>query len=207
MNDYYADLGVARDASPEDIKRAYRKAARRLHPDVNPGPEAEAQFKKVSQAYDVLSDADIALYDAKESGRDRLSITGEGDTVTDRLRARLGWSERIREALAEDRFELFEQPIVAIGSGQVAGSELLLRMRARDGSIIAPGMFLDVAERFGQIQAIDCWVIARAVRLLAERAGALGARFGCATPCEALDAHRVFDAALRSGQTHRAEPV
>ncbi|QKE85203.1 molecular chaperone DnaJ [Arthrobacter sp. NEB 688] len=58
MNDYYADLGVARDASPEDIKRAYRKAARRLHPDVNPGAEAEEQFKKVSQAYDVLSDAD-----------------------------------------------------------------------------------------------------------------------------------------------------
>ena len=58
MNDYYADLGVARDASAEEIKRAYRKAARRLHPDVNPGPEAEEQFKKVSQAYDVLSDED-----------------------------------------------------------------------------------------------------------------------------------------------------
>ena len=42
---------------------------------------------------------------------------------------------------------------------------------------------------------------------LAERAGELGGRFGCATPREALDAHRVFDAALRSGQTHRAEPV
>ena len=42
---------------------------------------------------------------------------------------------------------------------------------------------------------------------LAERAGALGARFGCATPREALDAHRLFDAALRSGQTRRAEPV
>ncbi len=56
MNDYYADLGVARDASADDIKKAYRKAARRLHPDVNSGPEAEEQFKKVSQAYDVLSD-------------------------------------------------------------------------------------------------------------------------------------------------------
>ena len=56
MNDYYADLGVDRDASAEEIKRAYRKAARRLHPDVNPGAEAEEQFKKVSQAYDVLSD-------------------------------------------------------------------------------------------------------------------------------------------------------
>ncbi len=123
-------------------------------------------------AEEVLSDADIALYDAKEGGRDRLSITGDGGVVTDRLRARLGWSERIREALAEDRFELFEQPIVAIGSGHVAGSEMLLRMRDVDGSIIAPGMFLDVAERFGQIQAIDCWVVARAIRLLAERQAA-----------------------------------
>ena len=58
MNDYYADLGVSRDASLEEIKRAYRRKARKLHPDVNPGPEAEEQFKKVSQAYDVLSDAD-----------------------------------------------------------------------------------------------------------------------------------------------------
>ncbi|HQV90945.1 MAG TPA: molecular chaperone DnaJ [Phycicoccus sp.] len=58
MNDYYADLGVSRDASAEEIKRAYRKAARKLHPDVNPSPEAEEQFKKVSQAFDVLSDAD-----------------------------------------------------------------------------------------------------------------------------------------------------
>jgi molecular chaperone DnaJ len=58
VNDYYADLGVARDATAEDIKRAYRKSARRYHPDVNPGPEAEEQFKKLSQAYDVLSDPD-----------------------------------------------------------------------------------------------------------------------------------------------------
>ncbi len=56
MNDYYADLGVSREATAEEIKRAYRRKARTLHPDVNPGPEAEEQFKRVSQAYDVLSD-------------------------------------------------------------------------------------------------------------------------------------------------------
>ena len=65
MNDYYKDLGVGRDASPEDIKRAYHRMARKLHPDVNADAESEDRFKRVSQAYDVLSDTDKRrAYDA-----------------------------------------------------------------------------------------------------------------------------------------------
>ncbi|MFG6476606.1 molecular chaperone DnaJ [Microbacterium sp. P06] len=58
MADHYEVLGVARDASTDDIKKAYRRLARQLHPDVNPGDDASEKFKLVTHAYDVLSDAE-----------------------------------------------------------------------------------------------------------------------------------------------------
>ncbi len=56
--DFYEVLGVSRNASADEIQRAYRKLARAYHPDVNKDPEAEERFKDVSEAYDVLSDPD-----------------------------------------------------------------------------------------------------------------------------------------------------
>ncbi|MDQ7088162.1 MAG: DnaJ domain-containing protein, partial [Acidobacteriota bacterium] len=54
--DYYAILGVDRGASAEEIKKAYRRLARELHPDVNPSPEAQARFQEINEAHEVLSD-------------------------------------------------------------------------------------------------------------------------------------------------------
>ena len=55
--DYYQILGIKRDAKPEEIKKAYRRLARKYHPDVNPGDKAaEERFKLMSEAHDVLSD-------------------------------------------------------------------------------------------------------------------------------------------------------
>jgi diguanylate cyclase (GGDEF)-like protein/PAS domain S-box-containing protein len=122
-------------------------------------------------AEQLLAEADVAMYDAKEAGRDRATLAGAGEDGRARMRQRFGWSQRIRDALERDLFELWEQPILHLPTGCRERSELLLRMRTKD-RIIAPGEFLDVAERFGQIQAIDRWVVAQAVRLLAERRAA-----------------------------------
>ena len=56
--DYYQILGVPRDAEKSDIKKAYRKLARRYHPDVNSEADAEDKFKEVNEAYEVLKDSD-----------------------------------------------------------------------------------------------------------------------------------------------------
>ena len=62
--DYYETLGVSRTASKDDIKRAFRKLAREYHPDVSQHSDAEARFKEINEAYEVLSDEDKrARYD------------------------------------------------------------------------------------------------------------------------------------------------
>jgi molecular chaperone DnaJ len=62
--DYYEVLGVSRDADKEEIKRSYRRLARKYHPDVNKEPGAEDRFKEINRAYEILSEPEMrARYD------------------------------------------------------------------------------------------------------------------------------------------------
>jgi PAS domain S-box-containing protein len=78
------------------------------------------------------------------------------------------WLGRIREAIDDDRLVLYSQPIVDLRSGETVQQELLLRMRDENGSVVVPGDFLPIAERFGLISEIDRWVIRQAVGLAAQ---------------------------------------
>jgi PAS domain S-box-containing protein len=88
----------------------------------------------------------------------------------DALQSKVEWSFRIREAIENDRFTLFTQPIVDLMTGETAQEELLLRMVGEDGKeLIMPSEFLPPAERFGLAPAIDRWVVRRAVQLARDR--------------------------------------
>jgi PAS domain S-box-containing protein len=88
----------------------------------------------------------------------------------ERLRAQVGdaaWVEEVRLAIDEDRLELYGQPIVDLATGTTVKHELLLRMRSPTGQVIAPGMFLPSAEKYGLIDDIDRWVITEAIEMAA----------------------------------------
>ncbi len=116
---------------------------------------------------DLLARADLAMYQSKENGRNRCTLYEPERDWQAAIASRLNWQRRIREALEKDLFVLQAQPILDLRSNAISNYELLLRMIGEKGEIILPGAFLDTAERFGLIHAIDRWVVKRAIRLIA----------------------------------------
>jgi PAS domain S-box-containing protein len=80
----------------------------------------------------------------------------------------LSWAGRVQDALREERFVLYAQPILDLATGAIVQHELLLRVREPDGTIAGPGPYLQIAEEHGLIGAIDRWVIGRGAELAAE---------------------------------------
>jgi len=118
---------------------------------------------------EVLVNADLAMYEAKDAGRDRAVRYAPSRHAAARAGGRVAWTDVIRDGLDEDRFVLQAQPIVDLATGSIDQYELLLRLRDPLGELIAPAAFLPAAERYDLIGAIDRWVITRAIAMVAEQ--------------------------------------
>jgi EAL domain-containing protein (putative c-di-GMP-specific phosphodiesterase class I) len=114
----------------------------------------------------VLTAADLAMYEAKEAGPGRLRNHAADSVHAERIRAGFTWGERIQHALSEQRFELHLQPIVPLASTKEPHYEVLLRLRDGD-QLWPPNEFLRHAERLGLMAAIDRYVIDNVIQLLA----------------------------------------
>lgn len=117
-------------------------------------------------ADDVLINADLALYQAKESGRGQTNIFQNEGGLHEKVSARLLWSERIRDALQNDGFVLHAKPVIDLLTDEVAFYELLIRLKGPGDILIPPTVFLYTAERFGMAVDIDAWVFSEAINLL-----------------------------------------
>jgi diguanylate cyclase (GGDEF)-like protein len=123
---------------------------------------------------DVLVSADLAMYDAKEAGRNQIVLHIAGEHAQARMKGRVTWAQRIREAIDENRFALVAQPIIDLETGIATQFEVLLRMLDSHGDMIPPSAFLSTAERLGMIQEIDAIVVRNAIRAVAEAGEAIG---------------------------------
>ncbi len=121
-----------------------------------------------NSADDLVAQADIACREAKARGRNRMEFYRVSEREAEQMVADIGWMRTLRQAIDNDDFTLHYQPIVQISSGETTHHEVLLRMRADNGKLIAPDAFLPAAVRFGLMADIDTWMIENAIKALAE---------------------------------------
>jgi diguanylate cyclase (GGDEF)-like protein/PAS domain S-box-containing protein len=117
--------------------------------------------------HDLLANADLSMYQAKELGRNRWYVFSDQDQGRERMRAQVYWKEQVEQALVEDRFVLHYQPIMNLETNQITHVEALLRMVDVDNNLIRPAAFIDACERSGLIHAIDHLVLRKGIQQVA----------------------------------------
>lgn len=119
----------------------------------------------------VLAAADSACFGAKDAGRNRIHLYSEADADIARRNQEMRIAVRLGDAVEQNRFRLYCQPIAPIASGEHRGAhwEFLVRMQYPEEDLILPGTFLPAAERYGMIARIDRWVVNEALTWLEGR--------------------------------------
>ncbi len=114
--------------------------------------------------------ADTAMYQAKQAGKNAWRAYRADLDTTPEMLNRLSWNERLTRALSKDLFELHFQGVFDVRSRQLTHLEALIRLRDEDsGELVAPGLFVPIAEKSHKILEIDRWVLRQAIQLLSER--------------------------------------
>ncbi len=159
---------------PGDAVNAARRLRKALTQPIRIGNESAVITTSIGIAMsngtdapeDLLRDADTALHRAKTKGRD-LAVVFD-DNLRDQAVRRLEVENKLRRAISEDALEVHYQPVLEAGSGRLAGSEALVRIKNDDGSLVMPGSFIDVAEDSGLITDLGHQVLVKAIHQTAE---------------------------------------
>jgi curved DNA-binding protein len=120
--DYYGTLGVAKDASEDEIQKAYRKLARKYHPDINKGPDAQARFQEINEAHEVLKDAEKrAKYDQFGSAWKQAQRTGAPPSGFEDIFSQFGFggggARGVEFDLGDSGFSSFFETLFGGGQG------------------------------------------------------------------------------------------
>ncbi|MHB1092914.1 EAL domain-containing protein [Thiobacillus sp.] len=125
---------------------------------------------QAADADDLVARADIAMYQAKDAGKNTWRVFRADTEADTEMRTRLSWGERISNALDKGLFQLHFQGVYRAEDGTLSHLEALIRMNdeRNPGQLIMPGHFIQVAEKSGRILDIDRWVIHETLRRLSE---------------------------------------
>src|SRR5690554_1429039 len=119
---------------------------------------------------DLVANADLAMYRAKEAGRNQWQMFDPKEDTTERVRERVYWNEKVTEVLKTSEFQIHFQPILSLKNNKISHYEALLRVYDGDGQV-ATGLFIQAAERNGAIHVLDERILERVMQHQAELVG------------------------------------